>query len=180
MSTRPRQQRIGLPSSWHRAAEATRAAGQLAVCSAVDPLDSAILRRSSCANWESESSRAPMTTMRSPRRASLTRASPQALRSGRAGAFRPCRSISQIIFWLPMLRSTVPPKYTGSGITRTSCEPTGQRNLTSPPLIRFNPSPSIAVVVLAEKVIPAGRVISRTAGAALFAGGAWLLAQALR
>jgi predicted metal-binding membrane protein len=27
---------------------------------------------------------------------------------------------------------------------------------------------------------PAGRVISRTAGAGLFAGGAWLLAQALR
>ena len=39
---------------------------------------------------------------------------------------------------------------------------------------------AIAILVLAEKVIPAGRVISRTAGAGLFAGGAWLLAQALR
>ncbi len=39
---------------------------------------------------------------------------------------------------------------------------------------------AIAILVLAEKVVPAGRVISRTAGAGLFAGGAWLLAQALR
>jgi predicted metal-binding membrane protein len=39
---------------------------------------------------------------------------------------------------------------------------------------------AIAILVLAEKVTPAGRVISRTAGAGLFAGGAWLLAQALR
>jgi predicted metal-binding membrane protein len=39
---------------------------------------------------------------------------------------------------------------------------------------------AIAILVLAEKVIPAGRVISRTAGAGLFAGGAWLLIQALR
>jgi predicted metal-binding membrane protein len=39
---------------------------------------------------------------------------------------------------------------------------------------------AIAILVLAEKVIPAGRVISRTAGAGLFAGGAWVLAQALR
>jgi len=39
---------------------------------------------------------------------------------------------------------------------------------------------AIAILVLAEKVIPAGRVISRIAGAGLFAGGAWLLAQALR
>ena len=39
---------------------------------------------------------------------------------------------------------------------------------------------AIAMLVLAEKVIPSGRVISRTAGAGLFAGGAWLLAQTLR
>jgi predicted metal-binding membrane protein len=39
---------------------------------------------------------------------------------------------------------------------------------------------AIAMLVLAEKVIPARRVISHTAGAGLFAGGAWLLAQALR
>ena len=39
---------------------------------------------------------------------------------------------------------------------------------------------AIAILVLAEKVVPAGRVISRIAGAGLFAGGAWLLAQALR
>jgi predicted metal-binding membrane protein len=39
---------------------------------------------------------------------------------------------------------------------------------------------AIAILVLAEKVVPAGRVISRTAGAGLFAGGAWLLAEALR
>jgi predicted metal-binding membrane protein len=38
---------------------------------------------------------------------------------------------------------------------------------------------AIAILVLAEKVIPAGRAISRIAGAGLFAGGAWLLAQAL-
>jgi hypothetical protein len=31
---------------------------------------------------------------------------------------------------------------------------------------------AIAILVLAEKVVPAGRVISRTAGAGLFAGGA--------
>jgi len=34
--------------------------------------------------------------------------------------------------------------------------------------------------VLAEKVIPAGRVISRIAGAGLFAGGVWVLAETLR
>ena len=39
---------------------------------------------------------------------------------------------------------------------------------------------AIAILVLAEKVIPAGRVISRIAGAGLFAGGVWLVAQALR
>jgi predicted metal-binding membrane protein len=39
---------------------------------------------------------------------------------------------------------------------------------------------TIAILVLAEKVVPAGRVISRTAGAGLVAGGIWLLAQALR
>jgi len=38
---------------------------------------------------------------------------------------------------------------------------------------------AIAILVLAEKVIPAGRVISRIAGAGLFAGGAWVLVQAL-
>ena len=39
---------------------------------------------------------------------------------------------------------------------------------------------AIAILVLAEKVVPTGRVISRIAGGGLFAGGAWLLAQALR
>ena len=39
---------------------------------------------------------------------------------------------------------------------------------------------AIAILVLAEKVVPARRVISRIAGVGLFAGGAWLLAQALR
>src|SRR5262245_60424975 len=67
-------------------------------------------RTSSWANCESESSRAPMTTMRSPRRANLTRASPQAPRSGKAKALRPRCSISQAISRLPTLRSTVPPK----------------------------------------------------------------------
>jgi len=38
---------------------------------------------------------------------------------------------------------------------------------------------AIAILVLAEKIIPAGRVISRIAGAGLFAGGAWVLVQAL-
>src|SRR5262249_34899560 len=94
---------------------------------AVDPSSfvSATRRSRSCANCESESSRAPMTTMRSPRRASLTKTSPQALRSGKANTFRPCRSISQIISRLPTLRSTVPPKYMGSGMTKTSssCNP---------------------------------------------------------
>jgi predicted metal-binding membrane protein len=37
---------------------------------------------------------------------------------------------------------------------------------------------AIALLVLAEKVIPAGRVVSRIAGAGLLAGGAWLLVQA--
>src|SRR5215472_6533260 len=41
-------------------------------------LVSASRRSSSCANCESESSRAPMTTMRSPLRAKLTNMSPQA------------------------------------------------------------------------------------------------------
>src|ERR1700730_7885990 len=45
-------------------------------------------RRSSCANCESESSRAPMTTMRSPRRANLTSTSPLAPRSAKAKALR--------------------------------------------------------------------------------------------
>jgi predicted metal-binding membrane protein len=39
---------------------------------------------------------------------------------------------------------------------------------------------AIAILVLAEKVVPVGRAISRTAGAGLFAAGAWLLSQALR
>jgi predicted metal-binding membrane protein len=38
---------------------------------------------------------------------------------------------------------------------------------------------AIAILVLVEKVVPAGRVIARTAGAGLFAGGLWLLAQTL-
>ena len=48
-------------------------------------------RRSSCANCESESSRAPMTTMRSPRRANPTSMSPQSPRFVKAKAFRPRR-----------------------------------------------------------------------------------------
>ena len=39
---------------------------------------------------------------------------------------------------------------------------------------------AIAFFVLAEKVVPAGRVISRIAGAGFFAWGGWLLAEALR
>jgi predicted metal-binding membrane protein len=39
---------------------------------------------------------------------------------------------------------------------------------------------AITILVLAEKVIPAGRVISRIAGAGLFAGGVWALTEALR
>ena len=38
---------------------------------------------------------------------------------------------------------------------------------------------AIAILVLVEKVIPARRAISRTAGVALVAAGGWLLAQAL-
>jgi predicted metal-binding membrane protein len=38
---------------------------------------------------------------------------------------------------------------------------------------------AIAILVLAEKVIPAGRAISRITGAGLFAAGGWVLAQAL-
>src|SRR5262245_19005140 len=38
---------------------------------------------------------------------------------------------------------------------------------------------AITILVLAEKLIPAGRAISRTAGTALLAGGLWLIAQAL-
>src|SRR6266511_2839134 len=38
---------------------------------------------------------------------------------------------------------------------------------------------AIALLVLAEKVVPAGRIISRTAGAVFFAGGAWFIAQSL-
>jgi predicted metal-binding membrane protein len=39
---------------------------------------------------------------------------------------------------------------------------------------------AITIFVLIEKVIPAGRVISRVSGAGSFAGGVWLLAQALK
>jgi predicted metal-binding membrane protein len=38
---------------------------------------------------------------------------------------------------------------------------------------------AITILVLAEKLIPAGHTISRTAGTALVAGGLWLIAQAL-
>ena len=38
---------------------------------------------------------------------------------------------------------------------------------------------AITILVLAEKVIPAGRVISRIAGAVLFTGGMRVLAEAL-
>jgi predicted metal-binding membrane protein len=38
---------------------------------------------------------------------------------------------------------------------------------------------AITILVLAEKLIPAGRTVSRTAGSALLAGGLWLIAQAL-
>jgi predicted metal-binding membrane protein len=38
---------------------------------------------------------------------------------------------------------------------------------------------AIAMLVLAEKVIPAGRTISRTAGVALVTAGGWLIAQSL-
>jgi len=38
---------------------------------------------------------------------------------------------------------------------------------------------AITIFVLAEKVVPAGRVISRIAGAGFFAWGVWLLAQTL-
>jgi predicted metal-binding membrane protein len=38
---------------------------------------------------------------------------------------------------------------------------------------------AIAILVLAEKVVPAGRIISRTAGAAFVLGGLWLIAQSL-
>jgi predicted metal-binding membrane protein len=38
---------------------------------------------------------------------------------------------------------------------------------------------AVAILALVEKVVPAGRAISRTAGAGLVMGGAWLLAQAL-
>jgi predicted metal-binding membrane protein len=38
---------------------------------------------------------------------------------------------------------------------------------------------AIAILVLAKKVIPAGRAVSRIAGAGFFIAGAWLLAQPL-
>jgi len=37
---------------------------------------------------------------------------------------------------------------------------------------------ALAILVLAEKVVPAGRVLSRIAGAGLVAAGAWLIVQA--
>jgi predicted metal-binding membrane protein len=39
---------------------------------------------------------------------------------------------------------------------------------------------TLAILLLAEKVIPAGRLISRMSGAGFIAAGAWLLAAALR
>jgi predicted metal-binding membrane protein len=39
---------------------------------------------------------------------------------------------------------------------------------------------AIAVLVLMEKVSPVGRTVARIAGAGFLAGGAWLLATALR
>jgi hypothetical protein len=39
---------------------------------------------------------------------------------------------------------------------------------------------TLAILVLAEKVIPAGRLISRISGAGFIAGGVWLLAAAPR
>jgi len=39
---------------------------------------------------------------------------------------------------------------------------------------------ALAILVLLEKVTPAGRLISRIAGTGLIAGGAWLLAMAMR
>jgi predicted metal-binding membrane protein len=39
---------------------------------------------------------------------------------------------------------------------------------------------AIAILALVEKVSPVGRTIARIAGVGLFAGGAWLLATALR
>ncbi len=38
---------------------------------------------------------------------------------------------------------------------------------------------TLAILLLAEKLIPAGRLISRISGAGFVAGGAWLLAAAL-
>jgi predicted metal-binding membrane protein len=38
---------------------------------------------------------------------------------------------------------------------------------------------ALAILVLAEKVVPAGRALSRIAGAVLVAVGAWLIVQAL-
>jgi predicted metal-binding membrane protein len=37
----------------------------------------------------------------------------------------------------------------------------------------------IAIFILAEKIVPAGRLLSRMAGLALAAGGIWLIARAL-
>jgi predicted metal-binding membrane protein len=39
---------------------------------------------------------------------------------------------------------------------------------------------ALTILILAEKIIPAGRLISRLAGAGIFAAGAWMLAQALQ
>jgi predicted metal-binding membrane protein len=39
---------------------------------------------------------------------------------------------------------------------------------------------AIAIFVLAEKIIPAGRAVAQVAGVAFLAGGAWLLTTALR
>ena len=39
---------------------------------------------------------------------------------------------------------------------------------------------TLSILLLSEKIIPSGRMISRIAAAAFIAGGAWLLAAALR
>jgi len=38
---------------------------------------------------------------------------------------------------------------------------------------------AVTILVLVEKMVPVGRVISRVTGAGLFAGGVWVLAQTL-
>ena len=38
---------------------------------------------------------------------------------------------------------------------------------------------AVTIFVLIEKMVPAGRVISRVTGSGLFAGGVWMLAHTL-